>query len=144
MIIKIHNEICLHIFDYLSPRDLCKISLVCRSFKKLADDDQIWKSKCPSKLIISKNKIFLLNIGSIISSRSKQYKQIYIKWREELTCQQDRLFQRKRTRAITMVKEYRPFQTQKYGCMRMYRTVYDDCSSRFCHNGCMNHLFVGL
>jgi hypothetical protein len=48
---NIPNEIILHLFRYFSVRDLCKISLVCRSFKIIADRDQLWKSKCDSKSI---------------------------------------------------------------------------------------------
>ena len=43
------NEIILHIFQYLSVRDLCTVSLVCRTFKILADEDQLWKVKVHSK-----------------------------------------------------------------------------------------------
>jgi hypothetical protein len=47
--IHVSNEIVLHIFQFLSVRDLCNISLVCRSFKLIADHDQLWKLKCNSK-----------------------------------------------------------------------------------------------
>jgi len=46
---NIPNEIILHIFRCLSVHDLCHISLVCRSFKMISDDDELWKSKCNSK-----------------------------------------------------------------------------------------------
>jgi len=49
---NIPNEIYLQIFQFLSIRDLGNVSLVCRQFKTIADDDQIWKSKCKSKLKI--------------------------------------------------------------------------------------------
>jgi hypothetical protein len=39
-------EIILHIFKSLSVHDLGDISLVCRSFKMIADRDELWKSKC--------------------------------------------------------------------------------------------------
>jgi hypothetical protein len=42
------TEIMLHIFRFLSVRDLVNISLVCRSFKMIADRDELWKSKCKS------------------------------------------------------------------------------------------------
>jgi hypothetical protein len=48
---NIPNEIYLQIFQFLSIRDLGNVSLVCRQFKMIADDDEIWKSKCNSKLI---------------------------------------------------------------------------------------------
>jgi hypothetical protein len=54
--INIPNEIILHIFQYLSIHDLCNVSLACRSFKILADHDELWKSKWNSKL----NPFFLL------------------------------------------------------------------------------------
>jgi hypothetical protein len=47
--INIPTEIILHIFQFLSIRDLCNISLVCRSFKTIADQDELWKAKCNSK-----------------------------------------------------------------------------------------------
>ena len=43
------NEIILHIFRFLSVPDLCRVSLVCRSFKLIADHDELWKPKCNSK-----------------------------------------------------------------------------------------------
>jgi hypothetical protein len=46
---NIPNEIYLQIFQFFSIRDLGNVSLVCRQFKIIADDDQIWKSKCKSK-----------------------------------------------------------------------------------------------
>ncbi len=45
---NIPNEIMLHIFRFLSVPDLGNISLVCRSFKMIADQDEIWKPKCNS------------------------------------------------------------------------------------------------
>lgn len=49
---SIPNEILLHIFRYLSVSDLCRVSLVCRSFKIVADQDEIWKYKSNSNSII--------------------------------------------------------------------------------------------
>lgn len=43
------NEVILYIFRFLSVRDLGHVSLVCRAFKIIADDDQIWKRKLYSK-----------------------------------------------------------------------------------------------
>jgi hypothetical protein len=48
---NIPNEIILHIFRFFSVRYLCNVSLVCRSFKIIADQDQLWKSKCDRKSI---------------------------------------------------------------------------------------------
>jgi hypothetical protein len=42
---KIPNETILHTFRFLSVRDLCNVSLVCRSFKMMVDHDEIWKPK---------------------------------------------------------------------------------------------------
>ena len=47
--IDLPNEIILHIFRFLSVRDLCNLSLVCRAFKIIADDDQLWRHKLHSK-----------------------------------------------------------------------------------------------
>jgi hypothetical protein len=49
---NIPNEIMLRIFKSFSVPDLSNISLVCRWFKIIADQDQIWKLKCNSKLIL--------------------------------------------------------------------------------------------
>lgn len=46
---SIPNEILLRIFQLLSVRDLCSISLVCRQFKLIADQDEIWQVKYSSK-----------------------------------------------------------------------------------------------
>jgi hypothetical protein len=47
--VNIPNEIMLRIFRFLSVHDLCNCSLVCRSFKMIADLDEIWKLKFNSK-----------------------------------------------------------------------------------------------
>jgi hypothetical protein len=46
------NEVMLHIFKYLTVHDLGNISLVCRSFKMLADQDEIWKLKTKCKFTL--------------------------------------------------------------------------------------------
>ena len=46
---RIPDEILLHIFQFLSVPDLCRVSLVCRSFKMISDQDEIWKAKSNSK-----------------------------------------------------------------------------------------------
>jgi hypothetical protein len=48
---NIPNEVILHLFRFFSVRDLCNVSRVCRTFKIIADRDQLWKSKCDSKSI---------------------------------------------------------------------------------------------
>ncbi|CAF1421944.1 unnamed protein product [Rotaria sp. Silwood1] len=63
----IPSEIMLHIFQFLSVPDLCNISLVCRSFKMFADQDEIWKLKCTMS-----KKLY-----------SKPFKQIYMEWIHE-------------------------------------------------------------
>lgn len=45
------NEVILQIFKFLSVHDLGNVSLVCRAFKIIADQDDIWKLKCKCKLI---------------------------------------------------------------------------------------------
>ena len=46
---KLPTEVMLQIFKYLSVHDLGKVSLVCRSFKMIADQDDIWKLKANCK-----------------------------------------------------------------------------------------------
>ena len=46
---RIPDEILLHIFRFLSVPDLCRVSLVCRSFKMISDQDEIWKAKSNSE-----------------------------------------------------------------------------------------------
>jgi hypothetical protein len=53
LFVKIPNEIILQIFRFLFVGDLCNVSLVCRSFKMIADHDEIWKPKCNSKWNLS-------------------------------------------------------------------------------------------
>lgn len=54
---RIPDEIIIYIFRFLSVPDLCNVSLVCRTFKIISDQDEIWKEKCKSKF-----KIFLFLI----------------------------------------------------------------------------------
>ncbi len=42
---NIPNEIILHIFRFLSMRDLDVVSLVCRTFKIIADQEKLWRFK---------------------------------------------------------------------------------------------------
>ena len=46
-------EIILKIFGLLSVYDLGNVSLVCRYFKMIVDQDIIWKTRCNSKSILS-------------------------------------------------------------------------------------------
>ncbi|CAF3929083.1 unnamed protein product [Adineta steineri] len=64
---NIPNEIRLRIFQLFSVRDLCSISSVCRLFKMIADQDEIWKFKYDTS-----TKIY-----------SKSCKQIYMDWMHE-------------------------------------------------------------
>ncbi|CAF1520752.1 unnamed protein product [Adineta ricciae] len=58
------TEILIHIFRLLTVRDLENVSLVCRYFKIIADQDEIWRATCnPSHEI-----------------QSKSFKQIYMDW----------------------------------------------------------------
>ena len=43
----------LQIFKFLSVHDLGNVSLVCRSFKMIADQDEIWKLKSKCKFTYS-------------------------------------------------------------------------------------------
>ena len=61
MFAEIPNEILLRIFKFLSVRDLCNISLVCRWFKMIGDQDEIWKLKCNSECYFSCD-ILIVNI----------------------------------------------------------------------------------
>jgi hypothetical protein len=45
------TEVMLHIFKFLSVHDLGIVSSLCRSFKMIADQDEIWKLKCKCKFI---------------------------------------------------------------------------------------------
>jgi hypothetical protein len=47
---SIPTEIAFRIFKFLSIHDLGNVSLVCRRFKMIVDQDDIWRSKCNSKL----------------------------------------------------------------------------------------------
>jgi hypothetical protein len=73
---RIPNEIMLRIFKLLSVPELCKVSLVCRRFKMIADQDEIWKLKCNSKYCI-----FLLLFVNIYI---KQHQQNYIQYHSNI------------------------------------------------------------
>jgi hypothetical protein len=47
---SIPTEIAFQIFKFLSVHDLGNVSLVCRHFKMIIDQDDIWRPKCNSKL----------------------------------------------------------------------------------------------
>ncbi|CAF4804971.1 unnamed protein product [Rotaria socialis] len=64
---RIPTEILLRIFQLLSVPDLCNVSLVCRLFKMVADQDDIWKLKCNTS-----TKLY-----------SKSFKQTYMDWMYE-------------------------------------------------------------
>ena len=49
---KLPIEVMLEIFKYLNVNDLENVSLVCRSFKMIADQDEIWKLKTRCKFIL--------------------------------------------------------------------------------------------
>jgi hypothetical protein len=57
------TEVMLHIFKFLNVYDLGKVSLVCRSFKMIADQDDIWKLKCNCK---STHFVFFLSLFNYI------------------------------------------------------------------------------
>ncbi|CAF3182946.1 unnamed protein product [Rotaria socialis] len=64
---RIPTEILLRIFQLLSVPDLCNVSLVCRLFKMVADQNDIWKLKCNTS-----TKLY-----------SKSFKQTYMDWMYE-------------------------------------------------------------
>ena len=43
---RLPTEVMLQILRSLSVNDLGNVSLVCRAFKMIADNDEIWKPKC--------------------------------------------------------------------------------------------------
>jgi hypothetical protein len=45
------TEVMLDIFKFLSVNDLGTVSSVCRSFKTITDQDEIWKLKCKCEFI---------------------------------------------------------------------------------------------
>jgi hypothetical protein len=47
---NIPTEVLIQIFRSFSVRDLGNVALVCRSFKMIVDQDEIWKLKCNSEL----------------------------------------------------------------------------------------------
>jgi hypothetical protein len=81
------TEVMLHIFKFLNIYDLGNVSLVCRSFKMIADQDEIWKLKSNCKFIHSfvVSSFFLLNLFVIASTKlnSKSFKEIYMDWMYE-------------------------------------------------------------
>ncbi|UJR10791.1 hypothetical protein I4U23_014978 [Adineta vaga] len=60
-------EVLLQIFKGLSVHDLGNVALVCRTFKMIVDQDDIWKTKCNSSTKI----------------QSKSFKEIYMDWMYE-------------------------------------------------------------
>lgn len=47
---RLPNEVLMQIFKYLNVRDLGSVSSVCRLFKMIVDQDEIWKTKVNCKL----------------------------------------------------------------------------------------------
>lgn len=56
------NEVLLQLFGLLSVPDLGNVSLVCRKFKMIADQDEIWKLKCNRKSIHAKYSLIIESI----------------------------------------------------------------------------------
>ena len=81
------NEIMLHIFQFLSVHDLCNASLVCRSFKMIADHDDIWKLKWKCKfmycLLLFSLSIYDCYDIALTKLHSKSLKQIFMNWTYE-------------------------------------------------------------
>lgn len=63
------TEVLLHIFKFLNVHDLGNVSSVCRSFKMIADQDEIWKLKSNCKFIdlifFVSEKLFCYSISKI-------------------------------------------------------------------------------
>ena len=81
---SIPNEIFFQIFQLLSIRDLGKVSLVCRFFKTIASQDEIWQSKCGSAYrLFTLHSPLTPNFYEKIASHrlsSKSFKEIYMNW----------------------------------------------------------------
>ncbi|VDN16998.1 unnamed protein product [Gongylonema pulchrum] len=43
---ELPNEIALHVMSFLSPADIARVSLTCRYWHHLAEDNRLWKKKC--------------------------------------------------------------------------------------------------
>lgn len=39
-------QIALHVMCFLSPADIARISLTCRYWRNLAEDNRLWRKKC--------------------------------------------------------------------------------------------------
>lgn len=78
--IKMPTEMMLKIFGLLSVRDLGSVSLVCRYFKVIVDQDSIWNTRYNGKSDPASLFKFI-SIG-IVSRKinSKSSKQVYIDW----------------------------------------------------------------
>ena len=62
------NELVLHVFKFLSVHELGNISLVCRAFKMLADQDEVWKSKTKCEFDHLSSIYIDLNYCSIVEA----------------------------------------------------------------------------
>ena len=89
------NEILLRMFGFLSVPDLCHVSLVCRRFKIIADQDEIWKYKGNGEchfVFIKRNQSLTCHVfKASIKLYSKSYKHIYIDWIREKCLRNEKL-----------------------------------------------------
>lgn len=72
------NQMWLHVFQYLRPRDLCTIASVCKQFCRLASDNEIWKLKCEQSHIFRKKSTFWKKIWRDNFLILKQFKRTKI------------------------------------------------------------------
>lgn len=82
---KLPTEVILKIFQSLSVHELGQVSLVCRLFKMIADQDEIWKlkSNCKLKILsVISVELIALNLAKA-KLHSKSFKEIYMEWMYE-------------------------------------------------------------
>ncbi|CAF3681715.1 unnamed protein product [Rotaria sp. Silwood1] len=84
--INMPTEMILKIFGLLSVPDLENVSLVCRHFKMIVDQDTIWKTRCNSKTIqLSVNIDKTAHVLILLLEKTSKLQQ---KWRKSLILQQ--------------------------------------------------------
>uniref|UniRef100_A0A915PRX7 F-box domain-containing protein n=1 Tax=Setaria digitata TaxID=48799 RepID=A0A915PRX7_9BILA len=50
---ELPKEIALHVMCFLSPADIARISLTCRYWRNLAEDNRLWRKKCEEPIDIT-------------------------------------------------------------------------------------------
>ena len=51
---KANNTVWMLVFSQLSMKDLLSVSIVCKQFRRLADQDSLWKKHCIEKCLVRK------------------------------------------------------------------------------------------